>query len=120
MSFSVFIADLKEIFATLRFDELSPIFFVGLWLMALFASLRGIDRRDEMAHVTYVAVLLAIGIFLFYGLPFGARNSHGRLPKLSMFIFLIILPSLRWMYQRKRTDLDDAISKSENNAKLVK
>jgi hypothetical protein len=120
MSFSVFIADLKEIFATLRFDELSPIFFVGLWLMVLFASLRGVDRRDEMAHVTYVAVLLAMGIFLFYGLPFGTRNSHGHLPKLSMFIFLIIVPSLRWMYQRKRTDLDDAISKSENNAKLVK
>lgn len=117
MIFSNVIPDIRGMFSDLRIPDLAPLFFALLWMISLVISLRGVDRRDEIAHVTYVCVMLAIGVVMFFGLPFGSKAAYSESTRLILFLALVIFPSLRWIFEKKRTIADGPVSKQQSTKK---
>jgi hypothetical protein len=112
MRFEILLVDLKGIIADFRPQDLGGAVFWGLWIMALCASLRGVDRRDEIAQVTYMGALMALGVTLILELPFKMKTSYGAVGKIVIFSILLLLPSLRWMFFRRASALDQAMSRA--------
>jgi hypothetical protein len=117
LSFEFFMADLKGLVADFRIQTLGPFLFWGLWLCALLASLRGVDRRDEIAQVTYMGALMALGVMLILVLPIGIKSQYGPVGRVIVFSVLLLIPSLRWMYVKKRTAFDVALQGSMQRKK---
>ena len=121
MRFEILAADLKALLLDFRLQDIGGMVFWGLWIFAVLASLRGVDRRDEIAHVTYMAVLMALGVVLILELPFKMKADYGPIGKLLIISILLLVPSLRWLFVKKRTHLDQAMVKARAlNDKPVK
>ena len=120
MILELFLLDIKGLFTDFRVKDLGPLVFWGLWFSALLGSLRGVDRRDEIAQVTYMGVIMAIGVSLILVLPFGAKSQYGPMGKMTIFTILLVIPSLRWMYVKKRTAFDESLQESIGGKKQGK
>ncbi len=109
MQFEILLLDLKAMFADIRPHDFGPMVFWGIWSIALFSSLRGVDRRDEIAQVTYMGVLMTLGAFLFLVLPLGQTERKSAVEKIVILALVLLIPSLRWMFERKKSELDKAL-----------
>ena len=112
MGLELILIDVKSIFADIRLQDFGPILFWGLWFMALFSSLKGVDRRDEVAQVTYMGCMLGLGGVLILTLPIGVKSGYSEVGKLVVFTVLLIISSLRWMYTKKRSAIDIAVQRA--------
>jgi hypothetical protein len=112
MGLDLILMDVKSIFADIRLQDIGPFLFWGLWFLALFSSLRGVDRRDEVAQLTYMGCMLGLGGVLILTLPIGVRSGYSEVGKLVVFTVLLILSSLRWMYTKKRSVIDMAVQRA--------
>lgn len=101
MKWEILLLDLKSLFTDFRPQDVGPLVFWALWSMGLFSSLKGVDRRDEVAQVTYMGCLLALGAVLILSLPIGIQSVYGGVGKVVVFMVLLLLASVRWMYIRK-------------------
>ena len=115
MRFEILLADLKGIVTDFRPQDLGGAFFWVLWIVALCASLRGVDRRDEIAQVTYIGCLMALGVVLILELPFKMKPNYGTSGNIVIFSILLLLPSLRWMLFKKTSALDYAMSNATDS-----
>jgi peptidoglycan/LPS O-acetylase OafA/YrhL len=106
MRWELFLLDLRQMFSDFRAQDFGSLVFWGLWLGALFASLRGVDRRDEIAQLTYMGTIMAIGVVLILILPFGVKSPYGPLGKVVVFSILLLCPSVRWLLRKRRSELD--------------
>jgi len=77
--------------------DFGPMMFGLLWLVILFAGLKGVDRRDEVTEFTYPAVMSALGAMFMLGLPFASKSAHTPLGSFLMVSALFAVASLRWM-----------------------
>ena len=111
MRFEILLIDLKGILTDFRLQDLGGAVFWGLWIMALCASLRGVDRRDEIAQVTYMGVLMALGVMLILELPFKMKTTYGAVGQIVIFAIVLLVPSLRWLFFKRATGLDQVMSK---------
>lgn len=105
MKWEILLLDLKSLFTDFRPQDVGPLVFWALWSMGLFSSLKGVDRRDEVAQVTYMGCLLALGAVLILSLPIGMQSVYGAVGKVVVFMVLLLLASVRWMYIRKPASL---------------
>ena len=106
MNFEIILIDIKGILSDFRPKDLGPFFFWGMWFAVLLSSLRGVDRRDEIAQVTYMAVVSGIGVIFLLVFPLGQHQNYTPHGQITLFLFLVMLPSLRWLMRRKITELD--------------
>ena len=120
MRFELFLIDLRGLVTDFRVQDLGPMVFWGLWFIALFASLRGVDRRDEISQVTYMGSIMALGVMLILVLPFGVKSQYGPIGKMVVFSILLLVPSLRWMYVKKRTAFEVSIQEALQGKKTGK
>jgi hypothetical protein len=120
VKFEILLLDLKGIFTEVRPQDFGGLVFWVLWIIAVLASLRGVDRRDEIAQVTYMGAVMALGVVLILILPFGSKNSYGPIGKVVVFSILLLVPSIRWIFVRKRTYLDQVVQNATAAKKLGK
>ena len=106
MFYEIILIDLKGIFADFRPHDFGTFVFWALWIWIVFASLKGVDRRDELAQVTYMAVVSAFGVLFILVFPLGRPPTYSPHGQIILFGALLLIPSLRWMMSRKLTDLD--------------
>lgn len=106
MNFDIIFVDLKGILTDFRPRDLGPYFFWAMWLSIVFASLRGVDRRDEIAQVTYMGVVAAFGVLFLLVFPVGRPPKYSPEGQIILFLVLLMAPSLRWLMRRRITDLD--------------
>ena len=117
MRLEIFLLDLKGLVTDFRMQDLGPLLFWGLWIGALLASLRGVDRRDEVAQVTYMGALMALGVTVILVLPVKTGFSYGPVGKMVVTFIVLLIPSVRWMFVKKRTVLEQAMQKAMSPGK---
>ena len=106
MFFELFTRDLHGMFSDIRPHDFGPAFFWIMWIAAVAASLRGVDRRDEIAQLTYMAFCSAFGVLFIMVFPIGRSKSYSSTEQVIIFSILLLIPSIRWMMRRRVTDLD--------------
>jgi hypothetical protein len=106
MRWELFLLDLRQMLTDFRAQDFGSLMFWALWLVALFSSLRGVDRRDEIAQVTYMGAIMALGVMLILILPFGVKSHYGPMGKFVVFSILLLCPSVRWLMRKRRSELD--------------
>jgi hypothetical protein len=106
MKWEILLLDLKRLFMDIRPQDLGPMIFWMIWSVALFSSLKGVDRRDEIAQVTYMGCLLALGAVVILSLPLGSNSTYGSVGKVVVFMVLLLCSSVRWMYVKKVSPID--------------
>jgi hypothetical protein len=106
MGLELILMDIRGIFADIRPHDLGPFFFWGLWVLVVFSSLRGVDRRDELAQVTFMAMTAAFGVLYVMVFPIGKAQNSSPQKQIILFSVLILVPSIRWMMKRSYSDLD--------------
>lgn len=82
-----------------------PLIFVFFWIVLLLTSLRGVDRRDEIAHVTYAGVFLALAIVMLVG----SISSASKPNSASSIVFCamaLLIPGFRWGAQRSKSAVE--------------
>lgn len=109
MSFEILLSDLRAILTDFRLQDLGVPVFWGMWLSILFASLRGVDRREEITQVTYVAVVAAMGVFLLFMFPLGRKPVYSVHAQILIFLLILTAPSVRWLIKRRDSELDRRI-----------
>lgn len=118
MSFELITMDLRGILRDFRPHDFGPFFFWSMWLWIVFSSLRGVDRRDELAQITYMAIVAAFGVLFLLVFPIGRSRTYTPHGQIILFSILLLVPSIRWMMRRKITELDrrlaTAISEKKN------
>ena len=120
LSLEIIMMDLRGIVSDFRPHHVGPFFFWAMWLATLFSSLRGVDRRDELAQLTYMAVLAALGVLFLFVFPLGRSKQYGPHEQIVLFSILLLIPSLRWIMVRKVSDLDarvQSVLKEKNKTK---
>ena len=120
MRLELFLIDVRQMLVDFRLQDFGPLLFWGLWSIALFSSLRGVDRRDEIAQVTYMGAVMSLGVVLILILSrWGTKQEYGPVGKIVVFAVLLLAPSVRWLFQKKRTELDvtfqDALAGKKGN-----
>lgn len=120
MGLSMVLADLRSVIAGLRPMDFGPMMFGLLWLVILFAGLKGVDRRDEVTEFTYPAVMVALGTTFMLGLPVASKNSHSPLGILLVVSVLFALSSLRWMLFKNNLQSAQASKQSAAGAAKTK
>ena len=106
MKWEILFLDLKSLFTDIRPQDIGPIIFWMIWSIGLFSSLKGVDRRDEVAQVTYMGCLLALGAVVILTLPIGLVSVYGAVGKVVVFMLLLLCSSVRWMYVKKVSSMD--------------
>ena len=106
MKWEILLLDLKSLFTDIRPQDIGPIIFWMIWSIGLFSSLKGVDRRDEVAQVTYMGCLLALGAVVILTLPIGLVSVYGAVGKVVVFMLLLLCSSVRWMYVKKVSSMD--------------
>ncbi|MCX6126095.1 MAG: hypothetical protein NTV34_15285, partial [Proteobacteria bacterium] len=76
MSFEIILLDLKSMFRDVRPHDFGPILFWSLWFWIVLAPLKGIDRRDELAQITYMGVVAAFGVLFLLVFPLGRPSTY--------------------------------------------
>ena len=109
MGFQIFLTDLRSIFTDLDIRDLGRMLLWAFWFTVLLASLKGVDRRDELAQVTYMAVLAAFGVVFVLVFPIGVKSEYGPQSQLILFLMMLMVASVRWIVQRRVSDLDRRI-----------
>jgi hypothetical protein len=117
MSYEIIIMDIKRILADLRPHDFGPFFFWTMWLCAILASLRGVDRRDELAQATYMAFISALGVLFLLVFPIGRSNNYSAKGQIIMFAITLIVPSVRWAMRRQVTEFDKKLLTAGQNKK---
>lgn len=120
MRLEIFLLDLKGLLIDFRMQDLGPMLFWGLWIGALLASLRGVDRRDEIAQVTYMGALMALGVTVLLVLPQHTGFTYGPIGKMVVVFIVLLIPSVRWMFVKKRTVLEQAMQKAMSSGNAGK
>jgi len=118
MSLSMLLADIRSVIAGLRPQDFGPMVFGLLWLVVLFAGLKGVDKRDEVTEFTYPAVMVALGTALILGLPLGSKSSHSSLWSFLVVFALFGVSSLRWVLFKN--NLQSAQAGKQSEAKIKK
>lgn len=117
MFFELMMRDLRGIFADLRPHDFGTPFFWVMWLTIVAASLRGVDRRDEIAQITYMAFVSAFGVLFLVIFPIGHPKKYTPAGQLILFCILLLIPSVRWMLKRRLTELDRRVAEAKSEAK---
>ena len=115
MYFDLFLRDIRGLFSDLRPHDFGPLFFAIMWSFILFSSLRGVDRRDEVAQLTYMGVVASFGVLFFMVFPIGRSVHWAPATQIMLFAILLLIPSIRWMVRKKRTALDIAVEAAQEN-----
>jgi hypothetical protein len=110
MFFELLLMDLKGMFDDIRPHDFGPSFFWAMWIVLVIASLRGIDRRDEVAQITYMAFCSAFGVLFVLVFPIGRPKNYAPTEQIIIFSMLVLIPSIRWMMRRRVTDLDRRVA----------
>jgi len=97
MEFGMVLADLKSVVADLRPHHFAPIVLWGFWFIALFTSLKGVDRRDDITQIGYVAVILALGVILLIALPTVWKWQRTPRESSILIVFFILAARARWI-----------------------
>ena len=113
MFFELLLMDIRGLFSDLRPHDFGPPFFWTMWALIVISSLRGVDRRDEIAQVTYMAFVSAFGVVFILVFPIGRPQAYTPLTQIVLFSVLLIVPSLRWMMRRRLTDLDRRLAEAK-------
>ena len=114
MYFMFFLKDLRGMFTDLRPHDFGPLFFMIMWAVILFSSLKNVDRRDEIAQLTYMGVLAAFGVLFFMVFPIGRSTKWEPTRQIMLFAALLLIPSVRWMVRKKKSDIDLALEAAQN------
>ena len=117
MFFELMSKDVHGIFADLRPQDFGTPFFWTMWSIILISSLRGVDRRDEIAQITYMAFVSAFGVLFLMVFPLGHPKTYTPAGELMVFCMLILIPSIRWMMRRRFTDLDRRVAAAKAEEK---
>lgn len=117
MSTSPFYGSLREWWdGVIPFPPWSLI-FCAFWLLILLISLKGVDRRDDLAHLTYSITLMAIGVCMY------AATGLVAMSQISVWNFIIvgamtaIIAGLRWGVRRESSALEFTSQKSQETKK---
>lgn len=117
MFFELMSRDINGIFADLRPQDFGPPFFWTMWSIILLGSLRGVDRRDEIAQITYMSIVATFGVFFLMIFPIGHKRVSSPTGQLILFCILILAPSIRWMMRRRITELDRRLAAAKAEEK---
>lgn len=117
MFFELMLMDLKGMLSDIRPHDFGPSFFWGMWFILVAASLRGIDRRDEIAQLTYMAFCSAFGVLFILVFPIGRPKNYTPTDQIIIFSMLILIPSIRWMMRRRITELDRRVAAAKAETK---
>jgi hypothetical protein len=118
LTLEIIMIDLRGILNDFRPHQFGPFFFWSMWLVIVFSSLRGVDRRDELAQLTYMAATAAFGVVFLFMLPIGRPPQYTAHDQIVLFFILLIVPSLRWMVRRHITELELKIANAMNEGKV--
>lgn len=80
--------------------------FTVAWLILLLSSLRGVDRRDEIGHVTYAVIMMAIALVLFIGSHGHSLRSINPFTVMMLCALSLILAGVRWGLQRQQIAIE--------------
>lgn len=116
MFFELMLRDLRGIFTDLRPQDFGPPFFWTMWSIILLSSLRGVDRRDEIAQITYMSIVAAFGVIFLMIFPLGHSRTFTPAGQLVLFGVLILFPSIRWLVRRQFTELDRRVAAAKAEA----
>jgi uncharacterized membrane protein YfhO len=106
MSYEIIFVDIRGIFSDFRPHHVGPAFVWRMWLWIVISPLKGVDRRDELAQITYMAVVAAFGVLFLLVFPIGRPKVYSPPAQIILFLVLLVVPSIRWVIRRKVTDLD--------------
>lgn len=120
LSLEIILMDLKGILNDFRPHQIGPFFFWSMWFIIVFSSLRGVDRRDELAQLTYMAVTAAFGVVFLFMLPIGRPPQYSSHDQIVLFFILLVVPSLRWMVRRDVSELEMRIADAMTSGKSSK
>lgn len=120
MKWEILLLDIKSLFTDIRMQDIGPMIFWMIWSVGLFSSLKGVDRRDEIAQVTYMGCLLALGAVVVLSLPFGPTSIYGNVGKVVVSMVLLLCSSVRWMYVKKVSPIDLARQAAMANGSKTK
>ncbi len=109
MSFEIIFTDLKNILSDFRPHDVGPFFFWCMWLLILCAPLKDVDRRDELAQLTYMAIVAAFGVLFVFVFPIGRVDKISADEQIVLFSILLLGPSIRWMMHRRISELEARI-----------
>jgi glycerol uptake facilitator-like aquaporin len=112
-----FYSEIKEWVAELMAIHPAIFIFSLIWVVALFSSLRGVDRRDEVAHLTYATAFMGMAVFMFV-LANGPLSGRTNPAATVMFCTLTpLIAALRWGLQRRVSALEFVELKNKANKK---
>jgi hypothetical protein len=112
MTASVLMTDIKDLILDSTRLSPVPLICVVIWIILVSTSLKGVDRRDELAHLTYVTVLVASGALL-YILAQGIRSREiSPTAMLTVSAAAAVIAGLRWDLQRRSSAMQFTASNS--------
>jgi hypothetical protein len=117
MSTSLFSGSLRE-----WWDGVIPfapwsLLLCAFWVVILLTSLKGVDRRDDLAHLTYSITLMAIGVCMY------AATDLATMSQISVWNFIFvggtttIIAWLRWGVHGQASTLKFTSQKSQETKK---
>ena len=100
MTASIFFGDIRAWWAEVLTYHPTPVVFGVFWLIMVMLSLKGVDRRDDLAHLTYAITLMAIGVSLYIT---GSAIAHSKPTAASILVVSSLtaaIAGLRWGFLR--------------------
>jgi hypothetical protein len=93
----LFIADLRLAFTSFQLSDFAPFILWSCWLLVLFTSLKGVDTRDDIVRLNYIAVIAAMGCALLVVLPTIWGEFKGSLESLLLAVLFVVSAQIRWI-----------------------
>jgi len=113
----LFFSDLRGALTSLQLSDFIPGVLWLLWITILFVKLKGIDVRDDVTKLCYMAVVLSFGCLLLIALPtmWGSRRTP--LENVILAGFFIGAAHVRWILVRNSGGTQAVSSKSKDGVK---
>lgn len=117
MSGGLFYSDVKGWLLSFMAFHPTPILFAVFWIILMLLSLKGVDRRDELAHLTYAVTLMAIGICMYFSASLVASRKVTPQEVVILCAVSAVISGLRWGMRRQSSALEFMEQKSDSNKK---
>ncbi len=96
----IIITDVRDGFMGITAEDLTRSVFFCLWLLTILIPLRGVDKRDHVAGMTYVLFSLGTGTALVLAVPQKLIGNPPPTTTLSILAVMAMASSFRWRWRK--------------------
>ena len=94
---ALFLSDFRVALMSLQVLDFLPAVLWMLWIAILVLKLKGIDGRDDVTKLSYIAVVAAIGCLLLIALPTMWGSVRTPLESVLLAGFFVVAAHVRWI-----------------------